>query len=59
MAAIANLTEAARRRVVEYALQRLSEERPDDLHFEQTSRAREIDIESLSAHFTWFLTRLR
>jgi hypothetical protein len=58
MAAIANLTEAARRRVVEYALQRLSEERPDDLHFEHQPRTR-IDIESLRAHFTWFLTRLR
>jgi predicted transcriptional regulator len=34
MAAIADLTETARRRVVEYALQRLSEEQPDDLHFE-------------------------
>jgi transcriptional regulator with XRE-family HTH domain len=44
MAAIADLTEAARRRVVEYALQRLSEEQPDDPHFEHTSRA----CESLS-----------
>jgi transcriptional regulator with XRE-family HTH domain len=31
MVAIADLTEAARRRVVEYALQRLSEEQPDKL----------------------------
>jgi transcriptional regulator with XRE-family HTH domain len=42
MAAVADLTEAARRRVVNYALQRLSEEHPDAPHFEHTSRAREL-----------------